>query len=97
MEPVYLRVEGESVEVMSWIMPPEDETSFAIRNTILQRQDPSKADSLKVQLLTGRQEQYTPPRCRKPRTRTIKSVAKEWTLGELRRLSPIPGRSTGAT
>jgi hypothetical protein len=43
-------------------------------------------DSTPVVLSDARQEEYLPPRCRKPRTRTVYDEVARFTLGELRPL-----------
>lgn len=47
-------------------------------------------DSAKVVLTEESIEQYTPPRCRKPRERLVSRPIMEWTLGEFRVKSAGP-------
>jgi hypothetical protein len=42
-------------------------------------------DEARVTLSETTSEQYTPPRCRKPRTRMVDTQLGAWTLGDFRR------------
>jgi hypothetical protein len=50
-------------------------------------------DSTPVVLSTTRWEEYLPPRCRKPRTRTVYDEVARFTLGELRPLAAARERA----
>jgi hypothetical protein len=65
----------------------EGMTHYQIAQRLLKhRSDAEKLpDSTEVQLIKEREEEYTPPRCRKPRTRYIEEVVATYTLGDFRR------------
>jgi hypothetical protein len=68
-------------------VPNPEGTPFEVARQLLMLEhcdDLTLPDSTEVVLLDFRTESYTPPRCRKPRKRHVRTEVARFTLGDLR-------------
>lgn len=83
-------VEGSATSVMTTPLDPPKEPKAICCLLLIGDRDFNDGfyaqypESSSVRLYEVTTEQYLPPRCRKPRKRTVETLLGEWTLGDFR-------------
>jgi hypothetical protein len=79
------RIEGSSRSTSRCPDPEGTPIEIAAALMNFESGNPAIPDAAVVVLTEEQQEEYTPPRCRRPRTRSVSREIARFTLGEIRR------------